>query len=161
MSLSVRPYRPDDRAAAALIFYRAVREGAADFYDAAQREAWAPSPEPDAHEADKLVEQWCWIAERDGRPVGFMSLEPSGYLDMAFVLPDEMGRGTARALYAALVARARAEGLNRLWVTASHLARRFFLARGWRVVWMENLCADGQAYVVFRMVIDLDGLDHD
>ncbi|MCY1125971.1 GNAT family N-acetyltransferase [Frigidibacter sp. RF13] len=161
MTLTIRPYRPEDRAAAAHIFYRAVREGAADHYDADQRAAWAPSPEPDYASPSKLERQWCWIAERDGAPVGFMSLERDGYLDMAFVLPEEMGRGTARALYAALIERARAEGLRRLWVTGSHLARRFFLARDWRVVWMENLHADGQVYQVFRMVVDLDGPNDD
>lgn len=156
MTLTVRPYRAEDRAQAARIFYRAVREGSAAFYDAAQRQAWAPSPEPDTEEPDKLLTQWCWIAERDGRAVGFMSLCHDGYLDMAFVLPEEMGRGAARALYAALVERAQTEGLRRLWVTASHLARRFFLARGWRVTWIENLQADGQVYQVFRMVVDVE-----
>ena len=42
MTLSLRPYRPEDRAAAVHIFFRAVREGAAAFYDEAQRAAWAP-----------------------------------------------------------------------------------------------------------------------
>jgi len=155
MTLAVRPYRPEDRPAAALIFYRAVREGAAAFYDAEQRAAWATSPEPNPDRADKLLEQWCWIAERDGAPVGFMSLEKGGYLDMAFVLPDEMGRGTAGALYDALLAQARAAGLTRMTVTASQLARRFFSKRGWRVSWMENLSVDGQVYLVFRMFRDL------
>ena len=92
MTLSLRPYRPEDRAAAVYIFFRAVREGAAAFYDEAQRAAWAPSSEPDWTRADKLLDQWCWIAEREGRPVGFMSLDRTGYLDMAFVLPEEMGK---------------------------------------------------------------------
>jgi putative acetyltransferase len=155
MTLTVRPYRPEDRAAAVHIFFRAVREGAAAFYDEAQRAAWAPSPEPDWARADKLLDQWCWIAERDGRAVGFMSLDRTGYLDMAFVLPEEMGKGTAGALYDALIAQARASGLTRLTVIASQLARRFFQKRGWRISWMQNLAADGQVYVVFRMFHDL------
>lgn len=152
---AVRPYRPEDRAACALVFYRAVREGAAAFYDQAQREAWAPSPEPDWSEPSKLERQWCWVAERGDRIVGFMSLEPSGYLDMAFVLPEEMGRGTATAVYATLLARAHDEGLGRLTVIASHLARRFFARRGWRVDRTEDLHADGQVYEVFHMSLDL------
>lgn len=157
MTLTVRPYRDDDRAAAALIFFRAVREGAANFYNTAQCAAWAPDPEPDWAAPDKLLDQWCWVAERDGQPVGFMSLEHSGHLDMAFVLPEEMGRGTADALYDALTKQMHKAGLQRLTVTASQLARRFFLRKGWQVSWMENLEADGQVYIVFRMFADIEG----
>ena len=155
LSLAIRRYRPEDRAACARVFYRAVREGSAAFYDRAQREAWAPSPEPDLTEPDKLGAQLCWVAERGPGVVGFMSLESSGYLDMAFVLPEEMGRGTAVALYAALLAKARDAGLERMTVIASHLARRFFARRGWRVDRTEDLHADGQVYEVFHMSLDL------
>ncbi|MGL4281677.1 MAG: GNAT family N-acetyltransferase [Albidovulum sp.] len=155
MSVTVRPYRPEDRAACARVFYRAVREGAAAAYDQAQREAWAPSPEPDLATPDKLRLQWCWVAERGGAVAGFMSIEPSGYLDMAFVLPEEMGKGTADALYSALMARVRDEGLSHLTVTASHLARRFFARHGWTLDRKEDLAADGQIYEVFRMSLDL------
>lgn len=155
LSLAIRRYRPEDRAACARVFYRAVREGSAAFYDRAQREAWAPSPEPDLTEPDKLGAQLCWVAERGPGGVGFMSLESSGYLDMAFVLPEEMGRGTAAALYAVLQEKARDEGLSRLTVIASHLARRFFARRGWRVDRAENRAANGQIYEVFHMSLDL------
>ncbi len=154
LTVAIRPYRPDDRAACAMVFYRAVRDGAAAFYDAPQREAWAPSPLPDLNDPDKLIDQWCWVAERDAQVVGFMSLDHSGYLDMAFVLPVEMGQGTAGALYDALLAKAHAEGLVRLTVIASHLARRFFARRGWQVDRPEDLAADGQVYEVFHMVLD-------
>lgn len=157
MSPIIRPYRPEDRAACAGVFYRAVREGATGFYDEHQRAAWAPSPDPDADAPDKLLDQWCWVAERGDRIVGFMSLDRTGYLDMAFVLPEEMGRGTSTALYGALIAQARTAGLARLTVHASHLARRFFHRKGWRISWMQNLAADGQVYEVFRMFLDLPG----
>ncbi|WP_413876203.1 GNAT family N-acetyltransferase [Albidovulum sp.] len=151
----VRPYRAADRPAVAGVFYRAVHQGAAARYDDAQRRAWAPSPEPDRDEPDKLLSQWCWVAE-DGRGIiGFMSLAPSGYLDMAFVLPEVMGKGVADALYAALISRARAEGLGLLTVRASHLARSFFERHGWHLDAADNLEADGQVYETFLMSLDL------
>ncbi len=155
LSLRIRPYRPDDRAACALVFYRAVREGSAAFYDQAQRDAWAPSPEPDYSEPSKLERQWCWVAERGDKVVGFMSIEPSGYLDMAFVLPGEMGKGTAAALYEVLLSKARDQRLPRLTVIASPLARRFFARQGWQVDRPEDLAADGQVYEVFHMSLDM------
>lgn len=152
---TVRPYRTEDRAAVALVFYRAVREGTAPWHDEAQRAAWAPAPEPDWSEPDKLARQWCWVAEAGGIVTGFMSLEPSGYLDMAFVLPEAMGKGVAAALYRALVARARSEGLARLTVRASHPARRFFAKHGWKIDAFENFEADGQVYETYLMSVDL------
>jgi putative acetyltransferase len=129
----IRPYRPEDRAACALIYYRAIMEGTASHLGAAERLAWARSPMPDLATPDKLLAQWCWIAEADGRPTGFMSLCSDGLLDMAFVIPEVMGNGTAAALYDALLAKARAEGLARLTVQASRWSRGFLIKRGWRV----------------------------
>ena len=133
MDPQVRPYQPEDRAACALIYYRAIMEGTAPLLGAAERLAWARSPEPDLATPDKLLAQWCWIAEADGRPTGFMSLCPDGLLDMAFVIPEVMGNGTAAALYDVLLGRARSEGLQRLTVLASPWSRGFLLKRGWRV----------------------------
>ena len=155
MTLRIRRYRPEDRPACWQIFYRAVREGAAGHYSEAQRAAWAPTPLPALDGYDKLGAQLCFVAERDGALTGFMSLECDGYLDMAFVLPEEMGKGTAAALHGGILAEARQLGLTRMTVHASHLARRFFLKQGWRVVWMENHAADGEVFERFFMVVDI------
>ena len=149
--MRVRAYRPEDRSAKALVYYRAVREGAAPFYDAAQRAVWAPSPEPDWDEPDPQLDQWCWVAEDDRGLTGFMSLDHEGYLDMAFVLPEVMGKGVAQALYDALLDHARAEGLPRLTIRASHLARRFFAKQGWQLDAAEDFTVDGQIYETFLM----------
>lgn len=153
--MRVRAYRPEDRTAKALVFYRAVREGTAPFYDVAQRAAWAPSCDPDWAEPDPQLDQWCWVAEDDRGLTGFMSLDHEGYLDMAFVLPEVMGKGVAQALYGALVDHARAKGLTRLTVRASHLARRFFEKQGWRIDAAEDFAVDGQTYETFLMSLDL------
>ncbi len=133
MGPQIRPYRSEDRAACALIYYRAIMEGTAPRLTGPERLAWARSPEPDLATPDKLLAQWCWIAEQDGHPTGFMSLCPDGLLDMAFVIPEVMGKGTAAALYDVLHARARIEGLLRLTVLASVWSRGFLLKRCWRV----------------------------
>jgi putative acetyltransferase len=153
----IRPYRAKDRAAVAGVFYRAVREGAARCYDAAQRAAWAPRDTPDPAKPDKLLDQWCWVSEDGGRITGFMSLCDDGYLDMAFVLPEVMGKGHAGALYDHLLGKARDEGFARLTVHASHLARPFFARRGWRVDEVQMHPANGQIFERFAMSLDLSG----
>ena len=147
----IRPYRADDSAACHAVYVRAVREGAAPFYTLDQRMAWAPNTVRPAGMPDKLLDQWAWVAEDDRQITGFMSLRPDGYLDMAFVMPEVMGRGTAAALYDTLIARARAESLPRLTVHASHLARRFLDRRGWQVDAAEQHPVGGQTLERFAM----------
>ena len=154
---TIRPYRATDRAATALVFYRAVREGTHHHYTEAQRAAWAPSPTPDLTKPNKLLDQWAWVAEEDGEITGFMSLCHDGLLDMAFVIPEVMGKGTATALYAALIARARAEGLRRLTVDASPYSHGFLRKQGWQVDWEGDRNYDGIAFFGYRMSLTLVG----
>ena len=155
MALAIRRYRPEDRQAMALVYYRAITEGAAAFYSELERAAWAPSPDPDWDTRDKLLDQWCYVAEQDGRMTGFMSMDDTGYLDMAFVIPEVMGKGTAAALYDVVLARAKAAGLARLTVRASHQSQRFLARRGWQVDEFERFAVDGQVYDLFQMSCNL------
>jgi putative acetyltransferase len=133
--LTIRSYAVADAPALALIFHRAVTVGAARQYSEAQRTAWSPAPPDSTAWEERLARQQTVVAERDGVPVGFMSLDLArGYLDLAFVLPQVMGQGVADALYAVLEARARAEGLARLTTEASALARPFFARNGWALI---------------------------
>lgn len=156
MAPVIRPYRPEDRAATARVYYRAIMEGTVAQIGAAERAAWAGSPDPDLTEPDKLLEQWCWIAEEDGRATGFMSLCPDGLLDMAFVIPEVMGKGTAAALYDVLLAKAQTERLPRLTVLASAYSRSFLLKRGWQVDREGMQEFDGFLYHLSSMSLTLD-----
>ncbi len=155
MAPLIRPYRPQDRAAANLIYYRAIREGTAAVLDEAQRAAWAPTADPDPATPDKLLDQWCWIAEEDGVETGFMSLCPDGLLDMAFVIPEVMGKGTAVALYDTLLAKARQERLPKLTVVASEFSRQFLRRRGWQIDSAGPEVHDGQTYHLTHMSLTL------
>jgi putative acetyltransferase len=155
MAPVIRPYRPDDRAAAALIYYRAIMKGTAAHLTEAERSAWARSPKPDLPKPDKLLNQWCWIAEEDGQPTGFMSLCHDGLLDMAFVIPEVMGKGTAGALYDTLLAKARTENLPRLTVLASVFSRGFLIKRGWQVDSEGMQDYDGHSYHLSQMSLPL------
>jgi putative acetyltransferase len=154
--ITVRPYRPTDRAETAAIFYDAVREGTKSVYSAQQREDWAKSRSPDLALPDPRAGQDTWVSQENGRLTGFFALDKTGYLDMAFVLPDVMGKGHAAALYTVLLAHAQASRLPRLTVHASHFSRRFLEKRGWKIDSVEDHCsAGGVHYERFLMSIDL------
>lgn len=144
MTPAIRRYEPDDCAACWLLFYRAVQIGAAEFYDQAQRDVWCVAPpDPTPERNARLADATTWIAEDNGRLIGFMSLEADGHLDMAFVDPDYMGQGIARALHDRLVQSAGDDGLVQLTTEASLLAEHFFARQGWQMVAPETVVKDG------------------
>lgn len=133
--LTVRSYAEGDAVPLGLVFHRAVTEGAALRYGAAERRAWSPEPPATRRWTERLAAAETVVAEVGGERVGFMSLDmQTGYLDLAFVLPEVMGKGVADALYAVLESRARAAGLDRIETEASLFAEPFFLRHGWRLV---------------------------
>lgn len=155
VTVEVRPYRADDRAACWSVFDRAVHEGAAAHYTPAERMAWSPGVLPHLAGADKLLQGWTRVAVRGDRIVGFMTLDAAGELDMAYVLPEEMGRGTAQALYDAILDQARARGLARLTSHASLPARSFLMRQGWRCDAPDHVERGGQTLTRFAMSVDL------
>ncbi|NNU78947.1 GNAT family N-acetyltransferase [Halovulum dunhuangense] len=151
MSAAIRPFRPEDAAALAALFHRAVTQGAAAFYDDAQRAAWSPAP-PDAESfAARLAPQTVFVAAEEGAALGFMSLTGAGHLDMAFVAPERMGTGLAGQLYDHVERAALKAGHARLTTDASHPARRFFARRGWRVLRRQAPVRNGVALTNFAM----------
>ncbi|MGK4578919.1 GNAT family N-acetyltransferase [Kitasatospora sp. HPMI-4] len=73
------------------------------------------------------------VAERDGRILGFVTLEgspPAGDLGMLFVEPHAIGQGVGRRLFEHAAATARGLGFTRLTVEADPHAEPFYLAMG-------------------------------
>ena len=143
MELSVRSYVPEDADALGQVFYRSVREGAVQRYDPAQVEAWSPKVPKGAQWRERLEATDTVVAVSDVGPLGFMNLDERGYLDMAFVLPEAMGKGVAGAIYAVLEGRARVQGIPVLTTQASLLAEPFFERHGWQVTRRQEVEMDG------------------
>lgn len=139
--MRIRPFHPDDADALARLYVRSVEEIGRRDYSDRQVEAWAslaPSPE-------RLRELAC-----DGRttlvavdasdlPVAFGDLEEDGHIHFLYCAPEAAGTGVAAAVYDELERIARQRGVARLFAEASEAARRFFLARGFRVTSTRRL----------------------
>jgi putative acetyltransferase len=74
-----------------------------------------------------------FVAVIDERVVGFSDVTDDGLLDMLFVHSDASGRGVARALVEAVIAKARELGLSELHTSASRTARPAFERFGFEV----------------------------
>ena len=154
--INVRRARKDERKQVHTVFYRSIREGAQAFYNEAQRTAWAPKTDPVSAVFNPEDTRTFWLAEIDGEIIGFMAITPDGYLDLAFVLPEWMGRGVAQAVYDQLLEWALGANLNRLTTHASHFARRFFEKQGWQVDAPEIHAHNGQKFERFQMSLELE-----
>lgn len=132
LTARIRRFTVADAAPTHAVFYAAVRIGAAGHYSPAELQDWAPTTEMPGDWGQWLAENITFVAAPGDRVTGFMMLEPSGYLNMAFVLPEFRGTGLADALYAAVLTEARACAMPRLSVLASRMAARFFARHGWQ-----------------------------
>jgi len=91
------------------------------------------------------------MAEHDGMPLGFMTIDREGYIDLAFVRSDVAGSGVGWRLYDAIEERARLYGVTRLTTEASEKARRFFERQGWTIDEEQVVLKRNVPLINFRM----------
>ena len=91
-AFQLRPYRAEDEDAAIALWLRTWQQAypAIDFAARVPwwRERWR----------SELVKAAIIVAEQDGVPVGFVTIDASGYLDQLVVVPDRWGSELATML---------------------------------------------------------------
>lgn len=116
--------------------FDAVRNGPSK-YTEAQRAKWVHERRSGEEWEARLARQVIAVARDETRIAGFMSLEPGGYIDFAYIRPEAQGTGLFRRLFVQIKGQARAQGEKRLWVHASLMAEPAFAAVGFEVVERE------------------------
>ncbi len=151
MRISIRKFTADDAEATARLFFDSVRSGTAAYYGEAQREAWVSSVPEIEQWRVRLLAMSTFVAEDDARIAGFMTLEPDGHIDLAYVRADLIGRGVGRKLYASILKEALATEISRLYSEASESARPFFERQGWTLLETQTVTRNGVALTNHRM----------
>jgi putative acetyltransferase len=149
----IRAYQPDDAAALAKIFQRAIRQLGARDYTADQIKAWAGLRVTAGNLNDKYADgRSTFIAvDTADQPVAFCDLEADGHIDMLYCDPGHAGRGVASRLLAAVEREARSLGLQRLHTEASETARPVFERAGFVAVLRRELDVGGVALHNWKM----------
>lgn len=124
---------PTDYPALSDVMFDAVRNGPSK-YTEAQRAAWVPERRGGPEWEARLGRQVIAVARDADRIVGFMSLEPEGYIDFAYIRPDAQGTGLFRRLFGKIEEYAKTHGETRLWTHASLMAQPAFATVGFVVV---------------------------
>ncbi|MFD5130455.1 GNAT family N-acetyltransferase [Streptomyces olindensis] len=127
MDVLIRPARATE---AGVLTDLALRSKAHWGYDAGFLEACR---EELTVTADELARRRATVADRDGRVLGFTTLEgepPTGVLGMMFVEPQAIGQGIGRLLFERTIAAGRELGFTRLTIDADPNAEPFYRAMG-------------------------------
>ena len=149
--ITLRPVTPEDASSVAWVFHRAVWIGAKDHYTRAQLQAWAGDVPDPARWRDRLRALSGFVAMIDDACVGVMTMDETGYIDLAFVAPGFAGQGVGHALHQAVEARARELGAATIHTHASRAARGFFERQGLRVETAQTVEREGVALENFIM----------
>lgn len=154
----IRDFRSDDASDAAQVFFDAVHNGTGTHYTRDQKTAWAGT-RPEPHRWRKRLEgTFCKVAVVEDRVVGFLTLDGSGLIDVAFVAPCVAGSGVAYQLYQTIEAEARRRDIPSLYTEASLSARPFFARQGWEVDAEQTVEREGVSLKNFRMSKSLETL---
>ncbi len=150
-SIEVGDFEASEADQLGVIFFDAVREGATEFYSFELRQVWAPKTPSGPNWASRLASQKTLVARKAGLPVGFMTLDGDGYIDLAFVAPRHQRQGIGGQLYARIEALARDASMARLHSQASYLVRGLFEQQGWEVVREQQIERSGVTLTNFLM----------
>lgn len=158
----VRRYQDDDFISVVLLFTETVRHVNIRDYSAEQVAVWAPG-RPDWNcWRERVAGLAIWVAESDGRVIGFCGLGADGHVDLLYVDYRFQRQGVARCLYQHLEAEARRRGIRRLFTEASITARPFFESVGFGILRAQRVEFRGvifQNYAMEKSIHDAGSAD--
>jgi putative acetyltransferase len=120
-------------------------------YTKEQCEVWANSFSDIEALKERLEKSLTYIAEFDGRIVGFGNVNGFGEIDLLYVHKNFQRRGIASALLTKLEAEAKSYGLVELTTEASITARPFFESKGYQVEAEQIKIVRECEFINFRM----------
>src|SRR3954452_13994702 len=115
----IRDFRSSDSTSLWDVFFSAIHEVAAADYSAEQLDAWAPSWPDLTKWALRMEGIRPFIAEIDGRVVGYADVQPTGYIDHFFVSAAPARRGALSPLMGRIHERAVQRRVRRLFADVS------------------------------------------
>ena len=131
--ITIRHYQSWDAPELWNIFYHTIRHINRRDYSQAQVCAWAPDHLDPALWQQKMDDISPYIAELEGRVVGYADLQADGLIDHFFCHDQYHGRGVGGQLMEHIFAQSKAQSINRLHSEVSITARPFYQRFGFVV----------------------------
>ncbi len=132
--MNVRRYKPGDEERLWQLYHDTTHIINGKDYTPEQCERWAPAVTDVSKWKQRIRAKNPFVAEEDGRILGFAELEDDGHIDYFYCDHEHQRRGIGSRLYEAIESEARRMELPRLHAAVSLNAKAFFLRMGFRVV---------------------------
>ncbi|HEY8601286.1 MAG TPA: GNAT family N-acetyltransferase [Thermomicrobiales bacterium] len=149
--MEIREFRAGDEPALREVFFSAIHGTAAADYTPEQVDAWAPAEFDRERWAERMRGIAPFVAEEDGRIVGYADVQGDGYIDHFFVAATAGRRGVGSALMRMIHATAAERGITALYSNVSLTARPFFEHWGFAVEREQQPVANGVTMTNFLM----------
>ncbi|MEG7574855.1 GNAT family N-acetyltransferase, partial [Vibrio cholerae] len=121
------------------IFYHTVRNVNLRDYSQAQVEAWAPDDFSSEIWQRKMNLLSPFVAEIDGKIVGYSDLQENGLIDHFFCHHEHQGRGVGRQLMEHVLRMGKLQGITRFYSEVSITARPFYERFGFKVTQEQTI----------------------
>lgn len=131
--LIIRDYKEQDAKESWLLFFNTVRKINSNDYTEAQVSAWATESMDMFIWNKRMSDIEPFIAEIDGKIVGYADLQNDGLIELFFVHADYQKQGIAKALMAHILKDAKQRKIKLLFAQVSITAKPFFESIGFNV----------------------------
>ncbi len=149
--IEIRKYQESDALDLWAIFYHTVRNVNLRDYSQAQVEAWAPDGFSSEIWQRKMNLLSPFVAEIDGKIVGYSDLQENGLIDHFFCHHEHQGRGVGRQLMEHVLRMGKLQGITRFYSEVSITARPFYERFGFNVIQEQTIEVRGQKLCNFVM----------
>jgi putative acetyltransferase len=153
--ITIRNYQKGDAKELTDLFHDSIHAIAATQYNAAQREAWCPTPPDYLHWQTRLNQTKPFVAvstSHGGQIAGFIELIQPDKIDCLYVHPAFARQGVAGQLYKHLENKARQQNMKQLLVDASLLAKPLFEHAGFTEIRRNEVQRNGAILINFSMI---------
>ena len=149
--MKLRIYEIADTEEIMKLFYDTVHEVNIHDYTQEQVDAWAPA-NMDIHLWIKgLGSKFTYVAEEQGKIIGFGELEANGHIDRFYCHKDFQRKGIGKKILEQLESKARFLEIEKLFLEASITAKPFFESQNFIVVKQQEVERRGQILINFIM----------
>jgi len=149
--IEIRKYQESDALDLWAIFYHTVRNVNLRDYSQAQIEAWAPDGFSSEIWQRKMNSLSPFVAEIDGKIVGYSDLQEHGLIDHFFCHHEHQGQGVGRQLMEHVLRMGELQGITRFYSEVSITARPFYERFGFNVIQEQTIEVRGQKLCNFVM----------
>jgi N-acetylglutamate synthase and related acetyltransferases len=134
------------------VFYNTVHSINAKDYSKSQLDAWGVKNPDKQRWLDSLERNISYVAELNGKIIGFGDLNDKKYIDRLYTHKDYQGIGVASKILDALEQEAIKLGYPEVYTEASITAKLFFLNRKYNILQPQNKYHNGQVFINYIMI---------